>query len=611
MRWLVVFSLLLANAILLHGAGTRYMRPDENHTFDATSTSWTGTIEAIASDVHAPLYFVIFHGWRQVAGDGEFNARVLAVLMSMLTLAVIYRLGVRWFHSQWAGLAALLALATSAYFYRYTLEIRPYPLLILTGTLCMIAFARWLDRPTWRRTAWWTLASTVLMYTHYLGAFLLLVQAGCIVIMGLEACVRQSESCNRRFLFTPWRQGICAGIGTMTLWAPWFPIFLAQVQHEGGLVTEGALGGIGKAGSSLPTTWPNIEQLILLITNSLPVVVALLLVVSLIYWRHTSRWWLAAAWGLGIPLGLLLINLIIPLYEPRYVAYAASGIALLVGAGIVALPRRLQIPVGMVLLVVGIFTAPSGVPSIIPSRDYLRALAAAFRPGDVLLLDHFAINGWPTYQIEHYAPIILDHLYSLEPMALPVKHLESLDDLPRCVWHVNKDWFNENIRATFDAIEAERPMLQTIGSDQNWLFQRLCAPPQTEPTTFGNEFGFMGLDLVEVQPGSIGALLWWQLLKSPTRDYSFGLYVLAPDGSLVAQQDGPLTDYWLHETINTSAMEPDRLYLDIRQIDVPGNLPPGDYRLSLAVYQPWDGVRLPLVDGSDLLGLLTVSIPLG
>jgi mannosyltransferase len=613
-RWLVVLALLLGCAVLLHGAGTRHMRPDEGHTFESTSTTLGDTIEAVARDVHAPLYFVVFYGWRQVVGDGEFTGRVLAVLLSMVTLALVFRLGARWFRpagrmrARWVGLAALLALAVSAYFYLYTLEIRPYPLLILAGTACMVAFGRWLDRPTWWRAAWWTLSAAALLYVHYIGAFLLLAQAGYFLISRIAG---RDQPAGEGGFYPMLRQATAAGVGTVILWLPWLPTFITQVQHEGALVTDGAVGGIGKAGSTLPTTWPTINGLLNLTANDIPLLALVLIGFGLFGWWRVRRYWLAMLWGIGVPVALLLINLVVPLYEPRYVAYITPGLALLYGAGIVGLSAREWRPLlmGALLLVYGLFTVTDAVPDRTPVRDYLRALEAAFQPGDVVLLDQFYVDGWLSYQLDQYAPNVSAHLYSLEPMRDPVQPLDSLADLPRCVWHANGDWFNDDIRATFRALEAARPMVQLIGSDQDWLFQRLCAPPLADPVQFGDSFGFMGVDMVAVEADAIRLNLWWRLSDSPAADYSFGVHLLAPDGSLAAQSDGPLIDYWSQAAINTSALEPDRLYLDDRLIDLPPDLPPGEYRLSLVIYQPWDGVRLPLADGGDALTLLTLTLP--
>ncbi len=59
--------------------------------------------------------------------------------------------------------------------------------------------------------------------------------------------------------------------------------------------------------------------------------------------------------------------------------------------------------------------------------------------------------------------------------------------------------------------------------------------------------------------------------------------------------------------MQTSQLEPGKIYIDWRTLDLPPNLAPGAYRLDLVVYQSWDNTRLTLPDGSDSLTLYTFS----
>jgi len=104
-----------------------------------------------------------------------------------------------------------------------------------------------------------------------------------------------------------------------------------------------------------------------------------------------------------------------------------------------------------------------------------------------------------------------------------------------------------------------------------------------------------GLSSATVSPGQVLNLtLCWQAISTPPGDYTVFTHLYAPDGSVVAQHDGPpMLAY--HPT---SAWQPGEYVLDEHPMAI-GDLPPGNYRLGVGLYDPSaDNTRLPLaVDG--------------
>ncbi|GAB4574192.1 MAG: hypothetical protein Kow0077_19520 [Anaerolineae bacterium] len=608
----VVLGLWLAFAILLHAAGTRYLRPDEMHSFEATEGSLFTTVSAIASDVHSPAYFVAFHLWRQFVGTGEYSARLFSVLLSMLTLSVTYRLGQDWLEGKEAGLLALLALGVSAYFYRYSVEIRPYPLLMLTAAGSMLLGARWLTTPTRWRAALYGLSVASVMYTHYLGAFLILMQAIYWLMM-------QGRRLTGRLLL---QAGLAWG-SALILWLPWLPVFVMQTRREGTLVTTGLIPGLGKAGSALPTNPTTIRAFLFLTTNGLPLVAGLVVLAGLwCMWkmrpfpagRHPG---LAVLWALGIPVLVFAVNVIVPIYEPRYIAYVAVGVAILLAAGVLAFPPRIRTATATALLLIGLITVRSGTAKQDPLRDTLGALESAFQPGDVVLLVNQSVDHSLAAQYEWYAPSARHALYVLgeNARAYPPfqKWEESLNDLPRCVWFGTNNWFDEAVRNWFNILERRRALLVTVGNHTETFFQRLCLAPEGTAQVFGtiegDHLNFLGMDIIAQSRDSLTLALWWEVDASLKVDYSIGAYLLDRSGMLIAQKDGPITDYWNGATILTTALEPGQRIIDRRTISLPPNLPLDEYTLALAVYHPEDGTRLPVAGTSDhLLRLQTIAL---
>jgi hypothetical protein len=104
----------------------------------------------------------------------------------------------------------------------------------------------------------------------------------------------------------------------------------------------------------------------------------------------------------------------------------------------------------------------------------------------------------------------------------------------------------------------------------------------------------------------VNILLVWEALANPGVDYTIFAHLLDANGTLIAQHDGlPMAGYSPTRTWEQGDKVEDR-----RSISLPDSLPPGAYRLTVGFYNPSNGERLPLADGSaDVLILETITIP--
>jgi hypothetical protein len=573
-----------------------YMRDDEEIAFRTTQYDLGYTLWYQAQqDIQAPLWFAVFWAWQQVAGSSEFAARILSILLMMLTLALVYQIARRWFGSARFRLLAILILGINSYFFIYTLEIRPYPLVMLTSALSMLGFERWLSKGTPRAAAAYGLTLALALYVHYFLAFLVAAQLLYLIFFARLTRTRVVQFAG------------AAALG-FALWLPWLPNFFSQLAVLRRLAEEAdaVYGlGIGTTSTAEPTDLTTISRLVQIATNGLPVLYAAVLLLGLADWARLKRMYtLAALWALGVPAIALVLNLVMAVYAQRYVSYLSIGLALACAAALAALrPRWLRWSALTAFVGLNLWAIGGQLPVRIPFRDLFTTMSIDAQAGDVVYFTRAGeIDNLVLWQVRNYLSpdfeVILDHDLTRA-------------EAERRVWFVTGDWFNDEVRADFGRLEQTHPVQTVLGQcDRAWCYlaQLMEAPPDAEPTQFGGVLPFRGADIDSVTAEAIQVRLWWQTDERIPLDYSIGLHLRDSAGNLVAQSDGAIQHYGV-ETVQTSQMQPGHIYIDHRMLALPPDLPNGSYQLVLVVYQSWDNARLMLPDGSDALLLIELNLP--
>jgi hypothetical protein len=134
------------------------------------------------------------------------------------------------------------------------------------------------------------------------------------------------------------------------------------------------------------------------------------------------------------------------------------------------------------------------------------------------------------------------------------------------------------------------------GVPYTWLYPVLSVgtcPEHRREVRIGDGFGFLGHDMrsTEVAPGDrVPVVLYWNAAGPDPGNLSIFFHLLAPDGSLIWQEDGgaahgarPVHSWVEGETI-----------VDPHTIILPHDLSPGDYRLVAGLYNWQTGERLPV-----------------
>ncbi|HVE92387.1 MAG TPA: glycosyltransferase family 39 protein, partial [Actinomycetota bacterium] len=171
-------------------------------------------------DGSPPLYYLLLHGWMEVAGQSEAALHLLSLAFGVAVVPVAYWAGRSLFGRRVGWMAAAMA-AANPYITRYSVEVRMYTLLVLLSLVCVTCFVHAFVHGRRRWLPAFVLSLALTMYTHNWGLFLALSLGVTALALGF----RNGRSSVARTA-APF-----AVVGV--LYAPWIPTLLAQARDVG------------------------------------------------------------------------------------------------------------------------------------------------------------------------------------------------------------------------------------------------------------------------------------------------------------------------------------------------------------------------------------------
>ena len=312
-------------------------------------------------------------------------------------------------------------------------------------------------------------------------------------------------------------------------------------------------------------------------------------------------------------------------FSPRFLLYLGPICYLLAAEGVGQignLPRRLS-AAASIALAVGI----AGLWSLCLARVYIRPyiapgvgrldeaeeprpaiarIRAAALPGDALLYGYI----WQAGYLYAYYPqnelALYRTYYTPQTVA---QELESIFAVHPRLWMLDYRIAAEdphNLPASW--LEAEAYKVESDWYNRHHL--ALYLAPDFQTPGVGPEEGLASFDgrielrypLVNARlgPGDILALpLHWRALDAlnENEDYAVFVHLGLPGAQPLAQSDGPPQN----GLSPTGAWAAGQQTLDRRTLSLPDTIPPGRYALTVGLYRPADGSRLPVGDGDSLL----------
>ncbi len=637
---------------------------DEGWSWHLANLSLGEMASATAADRSPPLYYAALHVWLKLVGETEFAMRYLSLMADVTAIALVAAL-VRALFRLWRGvavgtwrpaLAAGLLYAACPFVVWYAQESRMYALVSAFCALSSYWLLRWLRVRGWPALAFSALAWVAAVYSHYYAVFLLPAQA--VVVLLATGLLRDpaTQQCGQSprdrlragraaagWLFAmalavlalvPWLLAASPGFAYDDGFA--FPLNAIDVRLA---EWAAALAGGGVA-RSLPAGWP-------LVAGG-AVLTAALGFVAAGRWRELLA--LLALVALPVLSAAIAVRLFYPyrsVFHPRYLIYVVPPLcALLAAVPDHLLPDARKGRTAPVLGIVAVaLTTVLWGPALAANyfdpavaRDDVRAatrhVVEALEPGDVVVMsrDNFAVRYYyPMFAMQHAAraPVNSVGAETSRLIAMPAGLHGVLTDDAQLIDAINAAQPNR-VRLLLWQDHVVDP--QSIVESTLWphgyqlgeynfasirlpLYQLTHLPIQTVPwqpvrATFGDQLELTGFwASSQAFAGDwFYVVLKWRALRAPATDYRVFVHVLDADGQMRFQKDKQP----LNELLPTSRWPAGQTVRDAYATVVPSELPAGDYRIVMGVYDA-GGARLPVrssrvIETGDAVSLGTLRV---
>lgn len=364
------------------------------------TAGWRSTVQL---DQHPPLYYTLLHWWlgheRRL---DEVALRALSAVAGAATVPFVHLIG-RAAGGSRVGLVAAAVLAVSPWHVGYSQQARMYALMTLAAAIAISCLATVLARPagrvSWLLWAGYAVFTAATMLSHNTGVFL---PVAVLVALAWTAAARRWR---RRDPTLPHRghelrSVALATLAGVALWVPWLPVFLDQAARVD-----------AEFWIRPPTLDAVAVHVANLLSGRLPAELAAPLAVLaiacaafgavVIRRRSPLLAVLLVALVVGPVLGELVVSLRRPIFYSQTMLWTIGPFAVLLGAAVAELRRRVAIGVAVAVLVGLNGSGLAGYYRDSGPEDWRGAaavVAAGASPGDLVLFD----AGWTQLAFDHY-----------------------------------------------------------------------------------------------------------------------------------------------------------------------------------------------------------------
>ena len=166
----------------LFDLGRNELNSAEATSFFIAKLDWEDTWTSLStSEANGSPFYLLLHFWSKL-GDTEFILRILPLLFGVATPVLLYLLVKRLF-GPWYGLGAAGLLAVNAFFVSHMQNLRSYSMSAFLATVATLLFVKVIEDRTRLALVGYALTGTLLVYTHFFGAMVLLVHALSLLLL--------------------------------------------------------------------------------------------------------------------------------------------------------------------------------------------------------------------------------------------------------------------------------------------------------------------------------------------------------------------------------------------------------------------------------------------
>jgi len=219
-KWIFILIIFLIN-ILIKGLQITHSSIwlDEAHTATQSLKSISQIINESANDQNPPVYFIIMHFWTKVFGISEFGIRSFSLLMSLVSVVLLFFFAERHFGLLTAVVASFLFTFSQLQIY-FSIEARSFALVGLLSLISFAVFLRMIKKPRLFTGLILALVNTMMIYSHFISAFIIPVQLSFVLLFYLK---------NKRVL----KAGLTSVGVTMLLFLPWLSNLYSNLPEAG------------------------------------------------------------------------------------------------------------------------------------------------------------------------------------------------------------------------------------------------------------------------------------------------------------------------------------------------------------------------------------------
>lgn len=380
-RWTTIAGLLLILLLALYlrvdGVGQRSIWFDEAATWRVATAQTIGEFlnRIRLLENTPPAHYVIEWLWIRLFGASEASLRMPSVFAGVTSVYLIYRL-MTLLVGRREGLVAALLLACSPFQIMYSGEARSYELLVCAALMSCVNLAHLRREPTLRRSFWYVLTTSLLLYTHLYSVFVVAAQN----IAMLVDFASPSRSTNQ---LTLWRWIKIQAVTAATM-LPFLPVILFWIRRQ-------------TMGFWIPRpTWDDVTAAYLDYAGT-PLLLCLFVALAVIgVVRHRRRLTLLLAL-LVIPVlvPVILSMLRTPMFVSRYGIVSGAALIALAAVGVAAF-RTSMVIVPLSLLLAGLSLTTTSPPATEDWRQAAQYVERYAQPGDCVLINKrystFAFN---------------------------------------------------------------------------------------------------------------------------------------------------------------------------------------------------------------------------